>query len=117
METRNCPWGDIQHSEVVAPGIIHVSTAGHGGYKISKERMLEIEKRFASFSPFAGATWLEEDEDWAFAVVTWPKLWENTDVVAAVTSIKRSYGGIHFPDLQKNCPEAMKIFNESEVEA
>lgn len=105
----NTPWGPSQQQETKAPGIISVSTAGHGGYRLSPERMMEIERRFPTFIPFAGACWLEEDCDWAFAAVTWPDLWEARQVYYAVKSILQSYDGKHAEEMRKNCPAAMKI--------
>lgn len=105
----NTPWGPSQHQETKAPGIISVSTAGHGGYRLSPERMMEIERRFPTFIPFAGACWLEEDCDWAFAAVTWPELWSERTVYFAVETILKSYDGRHASELRENCRVAMKI--------
>lgn len=110
------PWGSVQWQQNKAPGIMSVSTAGHGGYRLSSDRMKEIEKRFPTFVPFAGACWLEEDCDWAFAAVTWPNLWSEAEVHGAVKSIMKSYEGRHFEELKRNCPEAMKIYEKIEAE-
>jgi len=36
-EPRESPWGRVQHSETLCPGVFLVSTAGHGGIMVSKE--------------------------------------------------------------------------------
>lgn len=35
---KSSPWGAIQDKRELAPGIWQVSTAGHGGIKLSRER-------------------------------------------------------------------------------
>ena len=63
MET---PWGSIQQYEIIADGLIQVSTAGHGGLWLSDERMKALPK---SYEPFTGANrWAEEDEDMALVL-------------------------------------------------
>ena len=38
IEKNNSPWGPIEESEVIAPGIISVTTSSHGGLMLSEER-------------------------------------------------------------------------------
>lgn len=52
------PWGRIGGVEEVAEGMTFVSTASHGGVKISAARRLEIPKAF-----HAAGCWYEEDCD------------------------------------------------------
>jgi len=37
MQPTQSPWGEIQHCDVVCPGVYMVSTAGHGGTMVSKD--------------------------------------------------------------------------------
>jgi len=67
MATRT-PWGKSQQSIKVAPGIMWYSTAGHGGYHLSKKRLEKMPKKFRDFKPFAGEGWFEEDIDWIVVV-------------------------------------------------
>jgi hypothetical protein len=56
------PWGKVQHVEVMSDGFVVVSTAGHGGAKISAE--LEKSIPVSLRSPFLKkAGWYEEDCD------------------------------------------------------
>ena len=59
MTTMHTPWGPPQDIEVLAEGVWRVSTAGHGGLKLSRERWAEIPAavRDAMFTP----TFAEED--------------------------------------------------------
>lgn len=52
------PWGAVQHAEEVAPGILRVGTAGHGGLKVTKQRNAAIPPAFRRRSG-----WYEEDDE------------------------------------------------------
>ena len=34
---RQSPWGEVQHCDIICPGVFMVSTAGHGGTMVAKE--------------------------------------------------------------------------------
>ena len=59
MTTMHTPWGYPRDIEEVAEGVLRVSTAGHGGLQLSRERWTEIPAavREAMFTP----TFAEED--------------------------------------------------------
>ena len=59
MTTMHTPWGPPQDIEELAEGVLRVSTASHGGLKLSRERWAEIPAavRDAMFTP----TYAEED--------------------------------------------------------
>ncbi|MBN1137674.1 MAG: hypothetical protein JXM73_13895 [Anaerolineae bacterium] len=73
----NSPWGSIQHTEPVAPGIAWVSTASHGGLRIADtfagEHLSEAARRRA-ISAY-GQFWFEEDCLYAVAAYELPDLW------------------------------------------
>ena len=52
------PWGDIESVECVSTGINFVMTAGHGGYKLSRERNAAMPPEFRR-----SGGWYEEDQD------------------------------------------------------
>lgn len=63
MRREYSPWGPVQSSTELAPGITLIETAGHGGIRLSAERQKQlpawakqIESRFCS-----KPTWWEED--------------------------------------------------------
>ena len=59
MTTMHTPWGPPQDIEELAEGVLRVSTASHGGLKLSRERWAEIPAavRRTLFTP----TFAEED--------------------------------------------------------
>lgn len=64
---KSSPWGAIQDKRELAPGIWSVSTAGHGGIKLSRERNAGI----PDYMRNAGG-WYEEDCEWAKVAVVYP---------------------------------------------
>ena len=38
------PWGTAQHTKVLADGVTFYGCAGHGGYKLSRERNARVHK-------------------------------------------------------------------------
>jgi hypothetical protein len=42
MKIKSSPWGLVQSQYELAPGIIKVSTAGHGGIWLSPERQAQL---------------------------------------------------------------------------
>ena len=59
-ERMSTPWGMAQDVELIAPGIGTVSTAGHGGFKLSRERNAAM----PAYMRRDGG-WYEEDCEWS----------------------------------------------------
>jgi len=83
------PWGNSQTTRKIADGITSVSTAGHGGYRISPARWAQLERILPNFQSFTGPYWLEEDSDWAAAPLCWPEYFADADIWNALRSIGR----------------------------
>jgi hypothetical protein len=64
---KSSPWGAIQDKRELAPGIWQVSTAGHGGIKLSRERNAGMPDYMRN-----EGGWYEEDCEWAKAAVVFP---------------------------------------------
>ena len=60
MTTMHTPWGPPQEIEELAEGVWRVSTASHGGLKLSDERWAEIPAEVRR-TPCSPATFAEED--------------------------------------------------------
>lgn len=88
MNITYSPWGTPQHQTEIAPGIIAVSTASHGGIYLEEGRALALQSAMPEFKPWAGWPWLEEDCDAAVAAVFWPEFFEPYAVRCAVISVK-----------------------------
>lgn len=59
------PWGAVQYGSVLADGIISVSTAGHGGVRISVERLRQMPPALR----LGRHRWFEEDCDAALVAL------------------------------------------------
>jgi hypothetical protein len=64
---KSSPWGAIQEKRELAPGIWTVSTASHGGIKLSRERNAGMPDYMRN-----EGGWYEEDCEWAKAAVVYP---------------------------------------------
>lgn len=72
MKLQSSPWGKPDFQKEIAPGIISLSTPGHGGYWLSKEMRAQMPETLRRKTPFAGEGWYEEDCDWAIVVLAFP---------------------------------------------
>ena len=80
------PWGAAQTVDAIAPGILHITTASHGGIWLAPE---QFDKMPADYpKTFAGAPWYEEDCDWAKVAVTFPEHFTPKTVEAAKKSLQ-----------------------------
>ena len=59
------PWGAIQYWYEIAPGIISVSTAGHGGIHLDRSRQANVTRTLGPVNTWADGPWYEEDCDWS----------------------------------------------------
>jgi len=68
------PWGHSQSIEEIAPGIVFVSCAGHGGFKLDDERNKQVPAawRARSFNKQGLRGWYEEDCDAVLVVLSFP---------------------------------------------
>jgi hypothetical protein len=82
------PWGHPQTTKEIAPGIVHYTTASHGGFYLSPERVAAMPKALREFKPFAGANWYEEDCDWAVVATAFPQFFKPEEVKAAHATLK-----------------------------
>lgn len=69
------PWGPAVSVEQIAPGIVFVETASHGGFYLDETRNGQVPGhwRRASFNRRALDGWYEEDCDACLIVVAFPQ--------------------------------------------
>jgi hypothetical protein len=63
MTPKQTPWGAAQDFQELAPGIISISTASHGGIWLSGNRRMEIGQYDKNW--LGTSEWWEEDCDWS----------------------------------------------------
>lgn len=64
---KRSPWGAVDNHEIIAPGIISVSTPSHGGIKLDRTRNAKVHPALR----IAGG-WYEEDCEADIAIFTFP---------------------------------------------
>ena len=74
QEGSRTPWGEADYVSESAPGIMSVSTPGHGGYKLSPERNKAIPAGLRN-----GSGWYEEDCEAHIVAWVHPEGFPNAD--------------------------------------
>jgi len=82
---RHSPWGEVQYTTDVAPGIWHIGTAGHGGYHLSPSRNAEVPAAIRRED-----RWYEEDCNWAAVAVAFPAYFKP-DIVEHAKETMRNW--------------------------
>lgn len=82
------PWGASQDARSVTRGIMFYSTASHGGYHVSPTLNNKMHPALRNRNG-----WYEEDCEWAFVALAFPKHFD-LDIVVQAHSIAKNY----FPD-------------------
>jgi hypothetical protein len=93
----NSPWGLIQQVTQIAEGIWQVSTASHGGLKVSDQRLAAMPAQQRT-TPYSHDGWFEEDLDWALVAVSFPEAFRPEDVVMARQSLAQYYPDIRLSE-------------------
>jgi hypothetical protein len=58
------PWGPIQAVEALGPDVVSVTTASHGGLRVSLTALARLPEAIRE-TPYSQDGWFEEDCDWA----------------------------------------------------
>jgi hypothetical protein len=88
------PWGIPQTTTEIAPGIFAYTTASHGGYWLSSERVMTMPKCLREFVPFGGpqsgpGRWFEEDCDWSVVALAFPQFFPDDAISAALKTLEQ----------------------------
>lgn len=69
------PWGKAQQQKTVAPGVISVSTASHGGYLVNSDAAAKMPSSLRAIG-MRWHNWLafEEDCDWCAVLLSFPQI-------------------------------------------
>lgn len=89
MSTKlhSTPWGSPQTQKEYAPGLVLVSTAGHGGFYVSDEWLAKMPADCREAKTYTGRNWYEEDCDYATVVLAFPEFFSEQDFYFAVESV------------------------------
>lgn len=97
----NTPWGPSQNWEKIAPGIFSHSTASHGGFHLSAERLAAMPEhlKVPGWGGNAARGWFEEDCDAALVMLAFPEHFPHAqgESGAAMRSVAEHSCGVTFP--------------------
>lgn len=85
-EGTRSPWGKLQGTDPVVPGIDAVWTERHGGFRLSPERADEVDPAWAE-----PAGWYEQDCAWVKAFITHYRDLKPSDVEHAHREARKYY--------------------------
>lgn len=88
---QKTPWGPAQNTTKIADGIFFVSTASHGGFWLSRERLNQMPDALKVNKFTNGAAWFEEDCEYARVVIAFPDLFPAVPEEDAKRNLKE-YG-------------------------
>lgn len=80
---KRSPWGPVQSERELAPGLVSVETAGHGGIKLDRRLNAEVPE----YMRLSGG-WYEEDVDWAIVAVVHPDAFSPAEVEDAKATLR-----------------------------
>lgn len=89
---KSSPWGRIQEKRQIIPGMFFVSTAGHGGIKLSPA----LQRRMPDYMRCANG-WYEEDCEWALPFLVFQQQ------ILAETTAESCKHSIHRDEHAKTC--------------
>lgn len=72
---QHTPWGAPHSRRIVVDGIVRYTTASHGGYWVSPERVASMPQglRPTKHLDSDGGAWFEEDQEWAIVELAFPQ--------------------------------------------
>ena len=88
--SRRSPWGRIQNVNRVANGISWISTARHGGFRLSKTRYESMPENLKACS-FTGDQFFEEDSSWCAVVLAFPQYFNADQTLSAAMTFNKYY--------------------------
>lgn len=74
----NSPWGNVETRDMIAPGVVFVSTSSHGGALAAPEAQARIPESLRTADG-----WYEEDCELCAVIVTWPEYFDARAVAMA----------------------------------
>lgn len=88
---KSSPWGIVQDEEVIADGVIYVSTASHGGIWVARELLPRISEEMKDYAKYwsGSSQWFEEDCAAQCVVVSFPEYFPADQVERAWDSVRR----------------------------
>lgn len=101
------PWGQIQEAEQIAPGIWSVSTASHGGFYLSQQRMAALPDHL-KVNVYGQNCWFEEDVEVSLVLLGFAEEFANHPYYG-------KWADTILESVEKYYPEAFKAHMEYKI--
>lgn len=88
MKITSSPWGLVQSQKELAPGIVQVETASHGGIYLDPERYAQMPAPMKT-TGYSANGWYEEDCDWALVALQFPDAFDVRALACAKALVGR----------------------------
>lgn len=95
--STHTPWGGADYQKNYAPGVDWYATPSHGGFRVERDLYEKVCKE-AGIPVGTGQVfgndkylWFEEDVDWSFVAIAFPKLFDENDLARAENFIRHTY--------------------------
>ena len=112
---RHTPWGQAQQTKTIAPGIVRVNTASHGGYLLDEEALARMPAALRAIGPWAGRGAYEEDCDWSIVALAFPQHFPEPAILAAVEMGLGHFGEKGARDWLNTDPQGMAVKARAEA--
>ena len=102
VDEQNTPWGEPQTMVTIAAGIVHITTASHGGCRLSPARAAQVLDKFPTYQPWIeGGEWWEEDADMALVIATFPTEFRSYLLLETISRATESARRIYNRQLER----------------
>lgn len=103
------PWGLPHVVTELAPGIVRVRTASHGGILLDEDRMAALPKAIAEITTWWGGNAFEEDCDEALVTLAFPDAFDELDCAYAIASVRNDYPWFGLDAFLKDDPVGQEV--------
>jgi hypothetical protein len=110
IPTRS-PWGQVQSHTVMAPGIVSVTTAGHGGIHLDPWRVRQMPRTLGK------QAWYEEDCEWSKPIVAFAAEFDQKTVESAKATLRGWFPHAYEAHFQEVIPPGMSGVKDRETYA
>lgn len=88
---KHSPWGIVQDEEIIAEGIVYVSTPSHGGIWVAPSLMGRVQEAMRDYAAYwrGSENWFEEDCAAQCVVVSFPEHFPAEQVERAWAVVHR----------------------------
>jgi len=108
---RQSPWGRCDNIEVIAPGMVRVHTAGHGGIHLDSWRTKMLPPAFRR----SAQQWFEEDCACAIPMVAFHREFTERQVRGAIATLRNTFPDLYEEYFQATIPEGSSYEKDKQL--